>query len=119
MRTFSRVLRILSAVTLFFFCWTFLPLWQAVAFAATGQKTDARGQTTDGRTGVSPVSPQSQGSRRLQPAEQFEAALDSIREKISTADEKAAKDQDVTAEIAAVKKQRTEIEKVDIDLRKE
>ena len=31
MRKFYRFLRVLSAITLFFFCWTFLPLWQAVA----------------------------------------------------------------------------------------
>src|SRR5574341_968655 len=113
MRTFSRVLRILSAITLFFFCWTFLPLWQAAAFAATPQ---GQGSSSKGPVNQGPAAG-SQGPGNA--GERFEKALESIREKISIADEKAAKDQDITSEVAEVKKQRTEIEKIDVELRKE
>src|SRR5574341_1387688 len=93
MRTFSRVLRILSAITLFFFCWTFLPLWQAAAFAATPQ---GQGSSSKGPVNQGPAAG-SQGPGNA--GERFEKALESIREKISIADEKAAKDQDITSEV--------------------
>ena len=70
-KTFFRVLRILSAVVLFFFMWTFGSVWEAVAFAVTSQKADARGQKTDiGR--LDRVGAQ-------KPEELFEKALENIR----------------------------------------
>ncbi len=46
MRAFYRGLRIFAVITLFFFCWTFLPLWQVVAYAAQtqGQGSSSKGQ---------------------------------------------------------------------------
>ena len=35
-KTFFRMLRIIAAVTLFFFAWSFLPLYSLVAYAAEG-----------------------------------------------------------------------------------
>ena len=95
MRAFYRALRILSVVTLFFFSWSYMPLFQIAAWAAEPPATGGRGDTG---TGV--------GSRRLQPAqgpdpfqsplgkgesrgvgatsgEGFEKALEAIRENVS------------------------------------
>jgi hypothetical protein len=108
-KTFYRALRFISTVALFFFLWTFGPIWQVVAFAATpqGQGSSSKGQ---GKTAES--RPKTAGDR-------FEQALDSIREKIDKAEEKASKDQDVTAEVAEVKARRAEIEAIDAELKAE
>ncbi len=109
-KTFFRVLRIIAAVTLFFFCWSFLPLWQAVAFAATPQ-----GQ------GPAKVRSSESGVRNVcqQPTERFEKALESIRETIAKAVEKSSKGRDITSEIGTIKTKKAEIESADIDFKKE
>ncbi len=50
MRTFNRVLRIFTVITLFFFCWSYMPLYAAVAWAAEPpRKTGARNQKSGGK----------------------------------------------------------------------
>lgn len=107
MRTFFRTLRIFSAITLFFFCWTYMPLYAAVAWAAEPRKRNAD------------YGMQNETQKTATTGERFEKALEEIREKVAKAEEKAAKDKDVTAEITEVKKQRLEIEKIDSELRDE
>ncbi len=114
MRTsYSRTLRIISAVTLTFFSWTFLSLWQIpAALAAEKQKPDARTQTTDSSRRLQPA-------RELRPEEKFETAVEAIREKAGKASEKEAKGEDDSAEIEAIKAKKTEIESLDLELKKE
>lgn len=62
MRTFYRGLKVLSLVTLFFFCWSFLPLHAAVAYAATPQGQGAGGK---GQGNTTPLtSPLGKGGER-------------------------------------------------------
>ena len=118
MRTFNRSLKFFSAVTLFFFCWSFLPLWQAVAWAVETQKSGVSSQKSGGSRNAD------FGMRNGKPeaattGDRFEKALESIREKIGKAEEKASKNQDFTAEVAEVKAKRADIESADIEFRKE
>ena len=85
-------------------------MFQIPAAFAAQQKTDARTQTTDGRTGVSPVAG---------PAEKFEAAIESLREKVGKADEKHAKGEDDSAEIEAIKTKKTELDGLAEEIRAE
>ncbi len=113
-RTFFRFLRTVSVVVLFFFVWTFGPIWQVVAYAATGQGTDARVQTTDSnrKTGANSIPADSNSAK-------FEKALDEMREKAGKAEEKAGRGEAATEEIGAIKAKKAEIESLDIELRKE
>ncbi len=118
MRTFNWTIKILSAITLFFFCWTFLPIYAAVAFAAERtQRAESKAQSAD--PSQSPLG--KGGSRGVgqTSGERFEKALEAIREKIGQAEVKVEKSQDATNEVAEVKKQRIEIEKLDVDLKAE
>ena len=109
MRAFYRTLRILSAITLFFFCWTFLPLYAAVAYAAApeGQKSVASSQ----KSGVQ--------QRTATSADRFEKAIESIRENVGKAGEKADKGKDNAKELETIKAKRAEIESADSDFKKE
>jgi len=51
MRKFLKILRIVSAVTLFFFCWSYMPLYAVIAWAAEPPATGGRGDTGTGRKG--------------------------------------------------------------------
>ncbi len=108
-KTFYRVLRLISAVVLFFFIWTFGPVWQAVAFAATPQSQGpgGKGHIEARDTPIQTAS------------ERFEKALEGIRAGVSKAGEKAGRGEDVTAEVAGIKAKKAEIEKIDADLRAE
>jgi len=117
--TFFRTLRIIAAVTLFFFAWSFLPLYSLVAYAAEGQKSgDRQGQVASskgqGRQGPGAGVQGSGGS-----ADRFEKALDAIRENVSRAGEKAAKGEDDTWERNVIKAKRAEIESADGEFKKE
>ena len=76
-KTFYRALKLWAAVVLFFFVWTFGPLWQAVAYAATSSKIDAKAQAT-GKPAIG----------KQKPEEKFEGVLDAIREQINKAGDK-------------------------------
>lgn len=115
-KTFFRVLRIASAITLFFFVWTFLPAWQVAAWAAEPSATGRRG---DAGTG-SGSRPDKIGAQAPATAgERFEKALEEIRDKIGKlalsevegAEEKAHRDH--------IRARKAEIETVDLELRKE
>jgi hypothetical protein len=101
MRAFYRTLRILSAITLFFFCWTFLPLYAAVAYTITpqGQRAGSRSLQAAQGTGARVEGPVPSGER-------FEKALEAIRENVGKADDKAGRGDAATGEIEAIKKQR-------------
>lgn len=108
-KTFYRFLRIVSAVVLFFFVWSFGPVWQAVAFAATSRKTDARQKTDTGR-------PDRVNAQK--PEERFEKALEDIREKVGRVGEKADRGEDDTAERAAIRAKKSEVDSLADELRK-
>ncbi len=108
MRTFYRALRSISAVTLFFFAWSFLPLYSFVAYAAEPEGQGTRGQ------GPGPRVQGSGGS-----AERFEKALDAIRENVAKARDKEDKGEDDTREREAIKAKRAEIESADGEFKKE
>ena len=92
MRAFYRTLRILSAITLFFICWMFLPLYAVVAYAAApeGQKSVASSQ----KSGVQHSTATS--------ADRFEKALESIRENVGKAGAKADKGEDNSKELETI-----------------
>jgi transglutaminase-like putative cysteine protease len=126
MRAFYRALRILSAVTLFFFSWTFLPLWQIAAFAAEPQAQGAgsrRLQSAQGSGSTDPSqSPLGKGGSRgvgATTGERFEKALEAIRENVSRAGDKADKGEDDAKERGIIKIRKAEIEAADSEFRKE
>lgn len=118
MRTYSSGLKITSSVTLAFFLWSFGPIYSAVAFAAEGkQKAESKAQSADtsqsllangGSAGVSQTS-----------SDRFEKALESIRENVGKAGEKADKGEDNAKELETIKAKRAEIESADIEFKKE
>jgi hypothetical protein len=108
MRAFFRILRILSVVTLFFFCWTFLPLWQAVAWA-TEKQPRMRNADFGMRNGK--PEPATTGER-------FEKALEDIRENVGRAEKKHERGEDDKAEREHIRSKRTEIDSIDVELRK-
>ena len=85
MRTFSRILKMVSALTLFFFCWTYMPLYAAVAWAAEPPRV--RNMERADRVGVKDGNTVALVQR---PEEKFEKALEAVREKIDKAQEKLA-----------------------------
>ena len=109
MRAFYRTLRILSAVTLFFFSWTFLPLWQVAAYAAEKPSTRGRGDTeTRGKN----QGPATSGER-------FEKALEDIRENVGKAEKRHERGEDDIAEREQIRTKRADIESADSEFRKE
>ncbi len=106
-KTFYRVLRLLSAVVLFFFIWTFGPVWQAVAFAAANAKTDVKAQTRKPEAG------------KQKAAERFEGVLAEMREKVARAGEKQAKGEDESTEREALRAGRASIDQISEELRAE
>ncbi len=119
LKTFFRMLRIIAAVTLFFFAWSFLPIYAAVAYAAEGKAQSADPSQSPLAKGGSRGVGQMSGER-------FEKALDAIRENVSRAGEKVGKADDkagrgdaATGEIDAIKKQRAAIEAADVEFKKE
>jgi transglutaminase-like putative cysteine protease len=109
MRTFSRALRICSAVVLFFFSWTYLPIFQIAAYAAeTKQSAEDKGQSA--------MQVRTEGQK---PEERFEKALEEIRVNVGKADEKAAKGEDASPEIKTIKTKKAVIESIDTEFKKE
>jgi len=109
-KTFFRMLRIIAAVTLFFFSWSFLPIYAAVAYAATPQ-----GQ------GAAKVRSSELGDRNgtQQPGERFEKALEDIRANVTRTEEKTTKGEDTSKEIEGLKARKVEIESIDTALKGE
>ncbi len=122
MRAFYRTLRIFAAVTLFFFCWTYMPIYAAVAYAATSQKTATGRQTTDS-SGLRPARGKSQVAADFSPrdsnAAKFEKAVEDIREKVGKAEEKIGRGSAATEEIAVIKTKKAEVESLDGEFKKE
>jgi hypothetical protein len=120
-KTFFRTLRILSAIVLFFFCWTYMPLYSLVAYAATsqGQGSGGKGQGKTADPSQSPLAKGGHGGSGDTTGERFEKTLDTIREKIGQVEVKAQKNQDASEEIGAIKTKRAEIESADVEFKKE
>ena len=114
MRTFNRAIRVTSAITLFFFCWSFLPIYAAVAYAAApeGQGAGSRSLQAAQGTGSGVQGPFTSGDR-------FEKALEAIRENVGKAGEKADKGEDNAKERETIKAKRAEIESADSEFKKE
>jgi len=86
MRKFYRFLRVLSATTLFLFCWSYMPLFQLAAWAAEPPATRGRGDTgTGGGSRPDKIGAQGPGTT----GERFEKALEEIREKVGKVEVKA------------------------------
>ncbi len=113
MKFFIRNLRLLSSIVLFFFAWSFGPLFQIPAAIAGDKQGPGAGSQSPRKpaTGYS-AQPTTASSR-------FEKALETIRENINKADDKESKNQDITTEVAEVMKQRAEIDKIDGELKTE
>ncbi len=105
MKKFSRSLKMVGVITLFFFSWSYLPLFQLVAYAATQDK-----QTTK---------TQPQNPKKQQPAEKLEKLLDDLKANTGKAGEKAAKGADTSSEIQAITARKADLDAIDTDLRKE
>ncbi len=108
-KTFLRMLRIIAAVTLFFFSWSFGPIYAAVAYAAApeGQKSVASSQ----KPGVQ--------QRTETSGDRFEKALEAIRENVGKAGEKASRGEDNAKELETIKAKRADIESADVEFKKE
>jgi len=123
MQAFYRTLRILSAVTLFFFCWTFLPLWQAAAWAAEpqGQKPAGKGQGSVAAADPS-RSPLGKGGCRgvgETSGDRFEKALEDIRDNVARVEKKHTKGEDDTVEREHIRAKKIEIDSLDVEFKKE
>ncbi len=103
MRTFFSAVKAISIISLAFFSWTYLPLYQ-IAYAATKQEKTV---------------PPGSSRQSAEPSGKLEKLLEDLREKTSKAQEKAAKGADGTSEIEAIKSRKAEIEALDADLRKD
>jgi transglutaminase-like putative cysteine protease len=108
-KTFYRALRFISAIVLFFFVWTFGPIWQAVAFAA-----ESRNASYVKREGTTRAA----DARLVTSGEKFDKNLESIRELVNAAAEKSNKGKE-PAEIDAIKAKKAEIESIDAELKSE
>ncbi len=104
MLTFFQALRVVSVITLIFFSWTFLPLYQIAAYAAVSNQESKK---------------VSSGPKKQKPEERLEQLLDDIREKTSKAEEKAVKGEDAASEIDAIRTAKAKIEPLDAELRQE
>jgi transglutaminase-like putative cysteine protease len=105
MKKFSRSLKMVGVITLFFFSWSYLPLFQLAAYAAT--------QENQGKK------PQSQKTEKQQSAEKLEKLLDDLRANTSKAETKAAKGEDTASEIESIKARKADLDAIDTDLKKE
>ncbi len=105
MKKFSQHMKMVGVITLFFFSWSYLPLFQFVAYAATQKKQATK--------------PQLQNAGKQQPAAKLEKLLDGLRENTSKAEEKTAKDADISSEVEAIKARRADLNAIDADLKKE
>ena len=105
MRAFQHALKVISVITLAFFSWTYLSLYQVAAFAATKESkgTKAQGRQTE----------------KHKPSEKLETLLDDLRKDTAKAEGKAAKGEDTSTEIESVKARKAEIDALDSDLRKD
>ena len=74
-----------GVITLFFFTWVYLPLFQLVAFAATQENQGAKAQ--------------SRKAEKQGPAEKLERLLDELSEITRKAEEKSEKGADATSEV--------------------
>ena len=105
MQKFSRSLKMVGVITLFFFTWVYLPLFQLVAFAATQENQGAKAQ--------------SRKAEKQGPAEKLERLLDDLSAITSKAEEKSAKGADATSEVESIKARKAGIDAIDTDLRKD
>ena len=108
MRAFYRAIRIFAIITLFFFCWTYMQLYAAVAYAATPQSK-----------GTIKQRPAASNNGQERPEARFEKVLEDIRQTTIKAGEKTDKGEDAAAEIATIRTKRAEIDSLDADLKKE
>jgi hypothetical protein len=104
MKKFSRSLRMVGVITLFFFSWSYLPLYQ-LAYAATQEKQGTKAQP--------------QKSEKQQPADRLEKILADLHESTSQAAEKAAKGANASSEVESIKARRADLDAIDTDLKKE
>lgn len=107
MRIFYRLVRLVSAITLFFFCWTYLSVYQVVAFAAEEQKASHLKQLESAGVG--------QQTRE----DRFEETLDNLRTNIAQAQEKITRGEDAALEVETLKTGKAVIESVDVEFKKE
>ena len=110
MHAFFRTLKIISLITLFFFSWTYLPMYQIAAYAAEEKQNTVASRQKTGE-GKKP--------KKQRTEEKFEKALEKIREKIEKAEEKSRRGDAATEEIKAIKIKKSEIETLDIELKKD
>lgn len=101
MRIFFRALKVISVITLIFFSWTYLPLFQVAVYAAVNNQESKKVKSNQ------------------KSEEKFENLLDDIREKTAKAEKKAAKGEDATPEIESLKARKAEIDTIDTDLKKQ
>jgi len=105
MKKIFQPLKMVCIITLFFFSWVYLPLYQFAVYAATKDNQGTKAQNRKMET---------QG-----PAEKLEKLIDDLREKTDRAEVKAAKGEDTTSEIESFKARKTEIDALDADLKKD
>lgn len=105
MKKFSRSLKMVGIITLFFFTWSYLPLFHFVTYAATQDKQTIKAQ------------PQKAGKQQF--AEKLEKLLDDLKADTSKAEGKAAQGEDTSSEVESIKARKAEIAAVDADLKKE
>ena len=110
-RPYSRILRLVSCGTLFFFCWVYLSLFEIPAAYAAEKAGGAKAQKS-AQTRNEEQKPQTAG-------EKFEKNLESIHEQINRAGERSRKGEEPKAEIESIKAKKAEIESIDAELKAE
>ncbi|MHB8845004.1 MAG: RHS repeat-associated core domain-containing protein [Nitrospirota bacterium] len=93
----------ISAITLFFFCWSFLPAWDMMAYAAA-RPGRATGKGTPGAAGQS-LTPFDSGAGK-----RFDQAYEQARRAVKQGQDKIAKGSDSSSEQKTVREKKAEIE---------
>jgi transglutaminase-like putative cysteine protease len=109
-RPYSRILRLVSCGTLFFFCWVYLSLFEIPAAYAAEKAGEAKAQKAE---------KQGPGSGVQGPGERFEKTIEAVREHINKVEEKSRKGKEPSDEITAIKARKTEIESLGAELKNE
>jgi hypothetical protein len=105
-KTFFRVLRVTSAVVLFFFVWTVGGAWRLAAWAATPEPRKTQQARTE--------KPQAKSA-----AERFQAVLEEVKGQAAQASVKAEKDEDDAAEMNFISAKKNELDGLAGEIRAE
>ena len=114
MKSFYRTLRVLSAVTLFFFCWANFPVWDAAVYAGQKKKTVASQQKRNAAAQTpllepNPVVSPAQPTQIKNGNSRFENLLNGIQESIASAERRNQQGQNAAVDLGVLKIKHSEL----------